>query len=412
MKRNTQKKEWVKVASRPLFNLYQSTMETNLWRIRLNGSGNYLRRQFHAPSLKDALMEAPRVAGLDAPDAKDKVVLLADAFNMTLSNTRRREASRKAWLRDTERFFRWLKKRYPLCTHWGAMTRQILREYLGTYDGRSDNHKRLSMQPLLQTSGFMHREYGFPNIGERMGIGSKLKTPPKTVYLEDVIALCDFLRDRNSHLEVGVALQGLAGLQVLEALRLTWNNVDLQRGLIEITGEVKNEYRNRVIPVTGRVLEALRRADERRKARKGKVQSVVEPVVVATKGEPYVEYQSYCRQVRAALKKWNPSIDWATKDLRNCLPTFAKMEGIHGTIWEQYIGHAPGTVTERHYVPRLAARTSGEQNALLRAMDLFRKFVTAPLEAYKPAVEIGNFWQVSASANGSEDSLSSVSSGK
>ncbi len=25
----------------------------------------------------------------------------------------------------------------------------------------------------------MHREYGFPNIGERMGIGSKLKTLPQ-----------------------------------------------------------------------------------------------------------------------------------------------------------------------------------------------------------------------------------------
>lgn len=84
------------------------------------------------------------------------------------------------------------------------------------------------------------------------------------------------------------------------------------------------------------------------------------------------------------MKKWNTHIEWAPKDLRNCLPTFATMNGIHGTIWEQYIGHAPETVTDRHYVPRLAGRTPGESSALDRHMDLFRRFVTGPIEAFKP----------------------------
>ncbi|MDK2972837.1 MAG: hypothetical protein PWP23_2592 [Candidatus Sumerlaeota bacterium] len=415
MKKDTQtrrkknEKEWVKMCSRPLFNLYQSTMEANLWQIRLNGSGGYLRRRFNAPTLRAALDEAVRVAGLDALESKEQVILLADAFSMTLANTNRREPSRRAWLRDTERFMRWLKKRYPLCIHWGMMTRQVFREYLGTFKGLSDNHKRLSMQPLLQTAGFMHREYGFPNIGERMGIGSKLRKTPPTVYLEDAVAFCDYLREHRPHLEVGAALQGLAGLQVQEALRLTWKNVDLERGFIEVTGEVKNVYRNRVIPVTNRVLEALRRAEERRREREGKVQSLTGHVLVGVKGEPYTEYQSYCRQLKTAMLRWNPQIDWAPKDLRNCLPTFAKMEGIHGTIWEQYIGHSPGTVTDRHYVPRLTARTSGEENALLRAMELFRKFVTLPLETQAPAGEICNFLQLSGSDGASESEEGSVS---
>ena len=190
-------------------------------------------------------------------------------------------------------------------------------------------------------------------------------------------------------------MQGFAGLQVQEATRLTWKNVDLERGLIEVTGEVKNEYRNRVIPVTARVLEALRRAHERRLQRETRIKSVDDHVVVAIKGEHYVQYQSYCRQLTAALKKWNPSTDWAPKDLRNCLPTFAKLEGIHSTIWEQYIGHSPGTITDRHYVPRLTVRTSGEASALTRAMDLFRKFVTDPLEAHTAASKTCNFLQLS-----------------
>ncbi len=48
--------------------------------------------------------------------------------------------------------------------------------------------------------------------------------------------------------------------------------------------------------------------------------------------------------------------------------------------WEQCIGHAPGTVTERHYVPRLTSRTSGERSALDRQMALFRRLVVEPLE--------------------------------
>jgi integrase len=236
------------------------------------------------------------------------------------------------------------------------------------------------MQPLLQTAGFMHREYGFPNIGERMGIGSKLKTEPKVVYLRDVQDFCDALREQNSHLEVGACLQGLAGLQLLEALRLQWKNVDLNLGLIEITGETKNTYRNRVIPVCGRVLEALRRAEKTRRARKDRVLRVVEHVVVGERGQSYEDFTSYSRQMGNAIRAWNGQCGWAPKDLRNCLPTLAVMEGIHGTVWEQYIGHAPKTVTERHYVPRLSAATAGESEALQRQMDLFRRFVVQPVE--------------------------------
>lgn len=395
--RNTPEKEWVKIVSRPLYQIYRSTMDATLWQVRLNGSGNYLRRRFRASSLENALVEAPRIAGLESRPT-DHQFPLVEAFTMTLENTNRRERSRKDWLKTVEKFMVWLKKTHPLCTHWGLMNRQILREYLNRcYAGKSANYRRLAMQPLLQTAAFMHREYDFPAMGERLGIGNKLKNPPKMVYVQDVYSLLDFLRKEGSHLEVGAALQGLAGLQLLEALRLTWSKVDLERGLIEISGETKNEYRNRVIPVCGRVLDALKRANQVRLARKDKVLSLVEFVVVGAKGQTYEDHPSYSRQMGCAFRRWNPAIEWAPKDLRNCLPTFAKMEGIHGTIWEQYIGHAPGTVTDRHYVPRLAARTMGEQNALDRAMELFRKFVVVPVEGARVQPGICNFLQVAAS---------------
>ncbi len=300
---------------------------------------------------------------------------LAESFAMALEHSSRGERAREDWIGQVEKFLVWLKRKHPLCTHWERMTRQILREYLAVYDRKSANYRRLSVQPILQTAGFMHREYGCPNIGERLGIGNKLKTTPKAVYLEDVLSFCDWLRENRPYLEVGACLQGLAGLQLLEALRLTWDRVDLERGLVEVSGEVKNEYRNRVIPVSTRVVEALYRASVRRRTAK-----LYSGVVLGDKGRPYEDFCSYSRLMGKAITRWNTRCEWAPKDLRNCLPTFAIMEGIHGAIWEQYIGHSPKTITERHYVPRLGSGTHGEEAALARQVELFGRLVVAPIE--------------------------------
>jgi len=385
--RNTSKdKEWTKVASRPLFNLYRHTAEPHLWKVRLRASGGYIRRRFHAPNLAAALEEAPRISGLESEPEKRPEVPLSDAFRFALEASKRASISRNDWFVMVERFLVWLRKQYPLCTHWELMTRTILRDYLATYEGRAANTKRLAIQPILQTAGYMHREHGFTNFGERLGIGSKLKSTPPLVYREDVLEFCDWLITNRPHLEAGVCLQGLAGLQLLEALRLTWDKVDLDKGLIEISGEVKNVYRNRVIPVAKRVVEALRRIHERRRP-------FVQQVLVGMHGLSYEEYRSYGRQVRAAIKQWNRQCDWAPKDLRNCMPTFASIHGIHSELWEQYIGHAPRTVTGRHYVPRLASSTTGERAALERQMALFRRVVVDPFERGASA-ENGNIWQL------------------
>jgi len=399
--RNTSKdNEWTKVASRPLFNLYRHTAEPHLWQVRLKASGGYLRRRFHALDLGAALLEAPKISGLLPPEASSQTFSVVEAMEMALQATTRRETSRSHWRKDTERFLAWLQKRYPLCVEWRQLTRAILREYLATLEGNAPNTKRIRFQPMLQTAGFMSREYGFPNIGERMGLSKKLKRPPRSVYLEDVVSFCDWLRENVPHLEVGACLQGLAGLQLLEALRLTWDKVDLETGLIEISGEVKNEYRNRVIPVMGRVLDALRRrraswCDLR--ASQCRVLPMQEPVAVGTRGDRYHDYTAYGRQMRAALLKWNVRCDWAPKDLRNCLPTFAAMNGLQGALWEQYIGHAPETVTARHYVPRLTSWTAGERSALNGQMDLFRRLVVDHLETRVRALaspETCNFLQL------------------
>jgi len=299
---------------------------------------------------------------------------------MTLQNSKRKLPD-KRWNRAVLSFLKWLNEYYPDCTHWHLLTRQIVKEYLSCYEGNSSTHKRLQLQPIQQTSRFMDNEYGLPDFASNLRIGSKLGATPKKVYLADVVSFCDFLKKNNPRLEAGVALQGLAGLQLQEATRLTWDKVDLAQGLIEISGEVKNEYRNRVIPVCSRVIDALIRAHKRKRENKAKVIEINETVIVNRSGYGYNNnWDSYSREVKAEMKKWNPKIDWAVKDLRNCLMTFASIYGLTNDLWEQYVGHVPKTVTARHYVPRLTSVSFGEIQELERQMNFFRFQVIEPLE--------------------------------
>ncbi|MCX7013891.1 MAG: hypothetical protein NTW86_15290 [Candidatus Sumerlaeota bacterium] len=64
------------------------------------------------------------------------------------------------------------------------------------------------------------------------------------------------------------------------------------------------------------------------------------------------------------MDAWNPRLEWQPKDLRNCLPTFEAREGLLTDVVEQYLGHAPRTVTARHHIPRLGSVHGGGSSRL------------------------------------------------
>ncbi len=83
------------------------------------------------------------------------------------------------------RFIGRLGEHYLDCHCWHLLSRQTIREYLASYDGKSATMRRLALQPIRQTAGHMHREHGFVNFAERLGIGSKPKMTPREAYLAD-----------------------------------------------------------------------------------------------------------------------------------------------------------------------------------------------------------------------------------
>ncbi len=370
-------KKWTKLTKTERYSLFQSTTDPKTFEVSWKQSNGYGRRRFSALSIETALGKAPQVAGLET-ERQPCSLSLAEVFQMTARSIARGEVSLRQWWYDVERFLRWLVQHYSQCTYWHQLSRQVVRQYLAVYRDRSTNTQRHALVPIRQASRYMALEYGFQNFAEGMGVGKRLKSTPKEVYLPDVLAFCVFLRERCPRIETGIALQGLAGLQLMEATRLTWDRVDLKRGLIEISGQVKNEYRNRVIPVCSRVRKALERAYKAR--RDAKVQPMRDAVLLDGHGNPFRDYLVYSKTVRKQLRQWNPKVEWAPKDLRNCLPTFAATKGLLNDVWEQYLGHSPKTITARHYIPRLASPSLGEGEALQRQVKLFESLVLDPLE--------------------------------
>lgn len=405
----TTKTKWRKVKQTQSFSLYHHTEKESLWQVRSRNSDVYTRRRILADSLEEALAEAETVLSASPPPEKPVSVrfpsaarravipqptsiTIADAFAMTLDESEKKPSTREYWLHYAEAFLHWLSENHPEINYWDELNRRIVRQYIATFKGKAPNSIRIYTQPIRQTSAHLSRELDYHDFAKGLASQTKLTKTPPVVDIHDVGAFLDWLAKNFVCIEGGVALQGLAGLQLQEATRLTWDKVDLKQGLIEISGEVKNPYRERLIPVCSRVLEALMRTKEfqlriverarKRAAKRGEFTDIPEPnlVIIGERGRPYTDYRHYSHAIRTCLKAWNPRIGWAPKDLRNCLPTFATLNGIHNSLWEQYIGHAPTTVTGRHYVPRLTACSSGEAAFNEKAICLFREQVVRRIE--------------------------------
>jgi integrase len=309
------------------------------------------------------------------------------AFAAALADSKRKSATaRHDWERHAKPFLTWLRANCPHVATWAALADRHVRAYDATLKHLSPNARRLRLQPIKQVGRFMEREHGIPNV-VNVRLSSELVQETPSVDVGDVADFCNYLRDNAPWLEAGVSLQGLAGLRLLEALRLRWRDVRLADGLILVGAEIaKTKFSKRVIPVCARVSEALCRAYDRVAAR-GPV-DLAARVVGTARGLPYMRdetdriWSEYGRTVSAALRAWNARVKWRAKDLRNALAQAATLGGWDGSLFELYIGHvAPGDVTKRHYVGQLATATPGDERRLAETMGRFRAMVTNRIDA-------------------------------
>jgi integrase len=369
------KRQWKRILKTARLCLAQAVGEPQTFCVRwlkCKIPERYLQRVYQAPDVEFAIKQAPVIAGFEADGGRTHIVPLDEAFSKTLAASRRRDRAAEDFKKSSMSFVAFLVERHPNIANWNQLARLHIRQYDESIGAVSPNRRRLLLQPLVQTDGYMAREFGFERIAEGLNLSNATVRKTCRIHLTDALAFVDYLRDNAQELEAPAALQAFAGMRLEEVYRLTWDKIDLRRGLVEISSEVKNKWSERLIPVCKRVLEALERARQRR----GKIQSIHEDALVTG----YADAGNYSKGLTNQISKWNDKIDWRPGDLRNLLPTWATSNSCIDALWEQYIGHAPAGVTARHYVPRLASASDGEQEETDAAMDLFRKAITKRLD--------------------------------
>ncbi len=166
----------------------------------------------------------------------------------------------------------------------------------------------------------------------------------------------------------GVVLCLYTGLRIGELLALTWNDIDLKKGLLtvnktchdgktesgfgRIVDEPKTESSKRIIPVPKQLLHILK---ELKRIEKSKY-------VVSVEGNP-VTVRSYQRSFQLLLKKQNiPHKGFHS--LRHTFATRALECGMDVKTLSEILGHKNATVTLNRYVHSLLEHKSNMMNRL------------------------------------------------
>ena len=346
------------------------------WKVSGRDSGgNYRRIRFDANDLSEAMRQSERI--LQNPDRQiptlldnHPMIFISDALLRSSETRTWSEYTRREDLRNCEFFLKWIDNEG--LQYWHELRFEHIQQYHKHLmdRGLAFNTVRLYLLPVRRASAWIVANWPkhYVNICQNLRLS---KRDTSTVEYDEnegnpclsihcVLDFTDWLsrdpfRDR---LTTGVALQGLMGLQMQEALRLTWDKVNLPEGTITIDGAVKNRYRIRKIPMVSVVSSLLRRLWNST----DHSGSII---------PDYAAYDNYSHAVIRELRRWDPNVTIKPKDLRNTIQTEAIDDGWYGYYVQRYVGHAPTTIGERHY--------HGDKGK--RMVPLFREKVVKHIEA-------------------------------
>ena len=362
-----------------------------------------MRKRFDAPDLETALEIGKQTAGL-VPVETHRRFLISDAMAQEEKHaaSRRGPATAKNSVYMKEYFLKWMESRRPGVRFWDQLTPEVADAYLEEYPGRSKRH---AFRPIQSTARFMARRHAVVNRFDGYSVYQSAPETPVEVHLSDVTDFLEWLEENSERtFVVGASLQSLCSLRLQETLRLTWRDIDLERALLQVQGEVKNHYSARVIPVPRLATVALERAWDAHKV--GGVVDLAGPVVPSPTGKPYTgtSWSNYAKRLGKLIRAWNKEIGWRPKDLRNAIQQLAATIGKgDDPVWEQYVGHAPRTVAAKHYLAkltrgRIACPSRGERESLDERMGVLRKEVVEQIEAHLEASCLNSFEQGPADA--------------
>jgi integrase len=354
---------WKVEGSVGIFTLHEQG--SGRWRFVFGNAakGNQRRQTFCADGLREAVQSAGSTLfgqSVDESAESEKALQVKDLMNRALDVANGEPYHRATLKKHGGYFTAWCKKNR--IRHWKDLKPEHLEAYAKFQLARGCSRKTVLhyLEPIRiadrwtgknETSCVNRIWLDFrlpPKLGKALRYGDR----KRRVYLpiSSLVELLDCLRGHKfeTTLIAGVALQGLCGLQLQEASRLTWDRVDLQSGTIIIEEDrrndpriagVKNEHRVRKLPLPRMVDHILANLWRSKPSREGSDLVIDVP-----------SWNAYSHRVERMLKAWKPAYRIPPKDLRNTLPTEAEKGGWMSIWVRRYFGHAPATMIERSYL--------------------------------------------------------------
>ena len=317
-------------------------------------SGSYRRKVLPGrfDCLDDAKEEAKRIL-FSAGSVEAEKFLVSDLLATWLKNKVASPVTLKGYKQAIGLFLDWCENQKPGIRRWDRLSLGVLDAYVKDLvkQGKAKDTIRLYTTPLRQAS----KKIAKNSRGQlhNFADGFELPTGNQKFFLEDLedglhlpfddaVEFAEFLAFHGNGWTIlgGILVQCFAGLRVMEALRLTRERVDLDRGFLSIEGVVKGEYALRRIPLPKLVVDVLSNCPFKQ-----------DRLLYGFDGDH--AYNSYNHAFQRFLGEWDKEGRYSgltPKCLRKTLESEATLRGWEGYAFNRYMGRAPQTIQEKHYI--------------------------------------------------------------
>ena len=194
---------------------------------------------------------------------------------------------------------------------------------------------------------------------------SELETEVSTYSADEISKLLDYAEKNSSHIYIFLLLECFTGLRKGEIMALTWEDVDLVNGTIninksrtgsrtEVTTTVttpKTKSSNRVIPINARVVKALTEEKARQTAIDRACNYHYKEVIRNVNGKPYNNLSAINRVVNRLMN--NAGLKHCTiHGLRHSVASMLDENGVPIQDISILLGHENISTTEKIYIHR------------------------------------------------------------
>lgn len=221
------------------------------------------------------------------------------------------------------------------------MTRGVATEYLLEFRDKPIMGKKMATIMRSAYNVGIDLEYIDSNPFSRLGIVNQYKSPPRQRILDDSeIRLLGQTPDIVQALKDAAAFQLMTGLRGSEVLKLTWEELDLEKGILTLAPERTKNKRGHRMPVSD-AAKAI--ADRRPRTTIYVFQSDWSP----RRPKAY-HIASYNHALKLVQGK-DPKNKYTTHDLRRTAASFLAKHTSSDVVGK-ILNHSPSGVTQQHYI--------------------------------------------------------------